>query len=383
MSGFAASSSTSSSISTAFGYKTPLELFEIAKQTNRPVRICAPMVRYSRLGFRTLVRKYNCDLAYTPMIIAESFILSKQGRDLDFSTNEFDHPVVVQFAANNPNMLATAAEIVAPFVDGIDINCGCPQTWAMKDGYGSALLTKPQLICDMVKAVKERVNTPISIKIRLSKDLRETVELAQRAEKAGISWITVHGRTPTMKSEPVILEGIKLVKENVNIPVVANGDIFSVADMERVHKYTGVDGVMAARGLVENPALFAGYSVTPKECLQEWVRIALSMNMPAGTFQKHIVGMDGNKLTKAQRHEISCSNSYEALLPMMENYLGLDVSPPSAEEIAKYPEILINRPDEENKKGRRRAILMGLPLDSPLPTDEELIVKELESVQLE
>lgn len=90
-------------------------------------------------------------------------------------------------------------------------------------------------------------------------------------EAAGASFLTVHGRTLKQKSEPANWNAIRIIKESVNIPVFANGDIKTPADMERVLELTGVDGVMAANGLLVNPALFSGHDVTPTECIQDWV----------------------------------------------------------------------------------------------------------------
>ena len=83
-----------------------------------------------------------------------------------------DRPLVVQFAATNAIDFAGAAELVAPFADGIDLNCGCPQRWALSDGYGAALIKEPELVADMVQQARSRSNLPISIKIRIQNDLR-------------------------------------------------------------------------------------------------------------------------------------------------------------------------------------------------------------------
>ena len=124
----------------------------------------------------------------------------------------------------------------------------------MNEGYGSALLKKPELVEDMVKTAKSRINNiPISIKIRVLKDISETIELARRVEKIGCSFLTVHGRRPDQKSTSAAnLDAIKLVKESVKIPVLANGTIWTEKDVLETHQKTGVDGVMSAVIKIEN-----------------------------------------------------------------------------------------------------------------------------------
>jgi tRNA-dihydrouridine synthase 4 len=100
---------------------------------------------------------------------------------------------------------------------------------------------------------------------------RRTVDLCQQLESAGVSFITVHGRTLKQKHEPADWDAIKLIKESVRIPVFANGDIKTPEDISKVVALTGVDGVMAANGLLANPALFADCDITPLDCVQDWV----------------------------------------------------------------------------------------------------------------
>ncbi|XP_031652872.1 B-cell receptor-associated protein 29 isoform X3 [Oncorhynchus kisutch] len=217
-----------------------MDLFEEGKV----LKICAPMVRYSKLAFRSLVRKFDCDICFTPMIVAPDFMRSVKARDSEFTTNEADRPLIVQFAASDAQTLADAACVVAPFSDGVDLNCGCPQRWAMSDGYGACLINKPELVKDMVRHVRNQVDNPnytASIKIRIHKDLRRTVDLCQKAEAAGVSWITVHGRTAEERHQPVHFDAIKTIKDSLSVPVVANGDIKTLRDVETTHQLTGVD----------------------------------------------------------------------------------------------------------------------------------------------
>ncbi|XP_047659848.1 tRNA-dihydrouridine(20a/20b) synthase [NAD(P)+]-like isoform X2 [Tachysurus fulvidraco] len=239
-----------------------MELFE----NGRVVKVCAPMVRYSKLAFRSLVRKYDCDLCFSPMIVAADFIRSAKARDSELTTNSSDRPLIIQFAATEAQTLATAAGLVAPFSDGVDLNCGCPQRWAMAEGYGACLMNKPQVVKDMVRHVRNQVDKPnygVSVKIRIHKDVRKTVDLCQKAEAAGVSWITVHGRTSDERHQPVHYDVIRVIKESLGVPVIANGDIKTPGDIEAVRELTGVDGM-------------------EKEMTLQWTAVALFLYVEMG-----------------------------------------------------------------------------------------------------
>ncbi|KAH9504822.1 tRNA-dihydrouridine(20a/20b) synthase [NAD(P)+]-like protein [Bulinus truncatus] len=303
-------------------FLTPIELFKEKEIT----KVCAPMVRYSKLAFRKLVRKYDCDLAFTPMIVANSFIKSAKARDNDLTTSFDDKPLIVQFAANNTQDFADAAEIIAPFADGVDLNCGCPQRWAMAEGYGACLLKKTDLLCDMIKQVTSRVNRTdftVSLKIRLHKNIRETVDMCQKVDKMGLSFLTVHGRTKDQRCEPVDLEAVRIVKDSVNIPVIANGDIRNMDDVHRVVQFTGVDGVMSARGILANPAMYSGFYETPLHCIKEWINIALSLGVSFSIFHHHLILMVEHLLPKAERNVFNSLASISAVLDFLRDNLDI------------------------------------------------------------
>lgn len=292
--------------------------------------MCAPMVRYSKLGFRTLVRSYNCDLAFTPMIVSDSFVKSVKARDSEFTTNEGDRPLIVQFAACNAKEFADAAEIVAPYSDGVDLNCGCPQRWAMSEGYGARLIKHADLVKDMVKQTINRVGRSdftTSIKIRIHNNIKETVELCRRAEHAGASWISVHGRTTEQRREPVDYDAIRIIKDSVNIPVVANGDIKSMEDVTKCVEQTGVDGVMAARGMMRNPAMYAGYDDTPYQCIQDWVDISMSLGTNFTYFHHHLIQMMDQYLPGAEKINFNTLTSTTAILDYLETNFNIAWNP--------------------------------------------------------
>lgn len=134
------------------------------------------MFNLKRLQFRELIRKYDCDLAYTPMIMSDSFVRSQKARDNEFTTNDNDRPLIVQFAANNSNDFATSAQFVQNCADGVELNCGCPQRWAIQEGVGAGLIDKNELVCEMVKEARRRLNYDknftVAVKIRLHENLR-------------------------------------------------------------------------------------------------------------------------------------------------------------------------------------------------------------------
>ncbi|THH06311.1 hypothetical protein EW145_g4173 [Phellinidium pouzarii] len=137
--------------------------------------------------------------------------------------------LIAQFAANESQLFADAVELIRPHVDGVDLNCGCPQGWAYKEEIGCWLLRHPDIVADIVRAAKNRVETsfPISIKIRVDNDLKMTEQLIQTAIHAGVSHITVHGRTRHQAStQPVSLSSIAFAVSAANnaVPIVANGD---------------------------------------------------------------------------------------------------------------------------------------------------------------
>jgi len=222
---------------------------------------------------------------------------------------------VIQFAANTPIELHNAAEKVKPYCDAIDINCGCPKKWVMQEGYGSALLTNPELISQMVKITTNNINIPVSIKIRIDKDLTKTVALAQQAERAGVAWISVHGRTYKERSSQLAnWNAIKLIKESVQIPVMANGDIFSLEDACKAYEQTKVNGVLSARGILANPALFYGYNTVPTECVMDYMNIAINNGTIFKTIHQHLMMMLFNTHTKWEKIEFNSIQSTTGLI---------------------------------------------------------------------
>ncbi|GAA5862737.1 hypothetical protein JCM3774_001901 [Rhodotorula dairenensis] len=333
------------------------------------VNACAPMVRYGKLPFRETVAQYNTHLVWTPMMLAAEFSRSATARDSEFSTSKTERGtfwlderhhgegaaewdpspeprrgvhtrgtpshksqrrvrgrVIIQFAANDPVQLADAAELVQPWVDGIDLNCGCPQKWAYQEGIGCALLRKPELVHDLVRSTKSRLgwNFPVSVKIRVDDDKSRTNELVTSAVAAGADFISVHGRTRHQSSEahPVDPEAIAFAASCAKgaVPIVANGDVFTQEEGENLRKQTGVQGVMSARGLLANPALFAGYTQTPMEAVQHFVRLSTAYGLIFPLFHRHVSYMLENSFaTRRDRIYFNSLASYAGVIDWLDD----------------------------------------------------------------
>ncbi|XP_076861704.1 G-protein coupled receptor 22-like isoform X1 [Brachyhypopomus gauderio] len=199
------------------------------------------------------------------------------------------------------------------------------QRWAMAEGYGACLINNPQLVKDMVRHVRSQLDNPnyaVSIKIRVHRDVRRTVDLCQKAEAAGVSWITVHGRTPDERHQPVHYEAIRTIKDSLTVPVIANGDIRNLQDVESMHELTGVDGVMSARGLLANPALFAGFETTPLQCLWDWVDTALQHGTSFSCFHHHLIYMLERITSQPERKIFNSLSSTSAVIDYLQNTYG-------------------------------------------------------------
>lgn len=157
----------------------------------------------------------------------------------------------------------------------------------MATGYGSAMLNDPQLIKDLTSSIKRNLSSrfSVSVKLRIQNPLSQTIELCRQLEHCGVTFLTVHGRTPYQKiGDPSNVDALAEIKKSISIPLVANGDVKSLDGANDLYERLGCDGIMSARGILFNPGLYAGYECTPLQCVQDWINIANSVG-DAITFQ--------------------------------------------------------------------------------------------------
>ena len=298
------------------------------------------MVRMGTLPFRLLCLSYGCDLAYTEEIICHKLIasfrtinpksktiefvakklISKNSNSLDIdekihesnpsipyprhtialSTVSEDHPTSCQIGAPNGSLALKSAMVVINDFDVIDINCGCPKGYSIKGGMGAALLKDVNNLTDLLKTLTRNLPKPVTAKIRILDNIKETIHLVKALESTGISALGVHARTTPMRpQEPALKEYFPILQSSLSIPLIANGDLYSFEDIQELRKH-GVSSFMFARGAIRNPAIFLSkskpQSVKILEVLNSFVQYSISTD---NSFHN----------TKYILHRIAASNS--------------------------------------------------------------------------
>ncbi len=220
----------------------------------------APLAGYTDLPFRSVVKKFGADLTYSEMISANALIYNSEKTIKMLKKSPLETPYVVQIATGDVETAKKAVLILNEMegIDGIDLNCGCPVPKVVSQNAGSALLKDLDQMARVVETIKKYSNKRYtSVKTRIGFDEKIPEKIAKTIEKSGADFLSVHGRTRSGRYKaPVDYEAIKVAKESVKIPVIANGDITTYEKVKRIKSFTGCDGVMIGRGAVGNPWIF-------------------------------------------------------------------------------------------------------------------------------
>lgn len=219
----------------------------------------APMAGVTDMGFREICKAHGAALCYGELTSAQGIMYESKNTFKLLQTSPNERPVTLQLFGSDESILAEAAKRIEhlPF-DILDINMGCPAPKIVNGLAGSALIEFPDKVNRILHSVSNAISKPVTCKIRKGINGKITaVEVAQAAEAGGAQAIGVHGRTREQQYEGVVdLDIIAAVKQSVNIPVIASGDVVDVASAVRTFKETKVDAIMIGRGTFGDPWIF-------------------------------------------------------------------------------------------------------------------------------
>lgn len=224
----------------------------------------APMAGVTDTPYRILAQEMGCAMAFAEMVSVLGIHFRNEKTLAMLETVPEERPLAMQLFGARPEPVAEAAVYVESLgcADVIDFNMGCPAPKIVKNGAGSALLKEPELAGEILAALVKATKLPVTVKMRIGWDESSinAVEMAKRAEAAGVAAIAVHGRTREQYYKGhADWSMIAAVKRAVKVPVIANGDIRTTADLARVFRETGCDGVMIGRAAQGNPWIFRAF----------------------------------------------------------------------------------------------------------------------------
>jgi len=319
-------------------YLKTLEIGNVELKNNL---ILAPMAGVTDLPFRLIVEKFNPGLVCTEMVSSKAFFYGDNKTKQLLKTDGEKRPISMQIFGSDTESMVYAAKYVSQFADIVDINMGCPAPKVVKNGDGSKLLLDLNKAEEIIKAVVANSKVPVTLKFRKGWDNDNivAVELAQIAERNGVSAITIHGRTrDEFYSGKADWDIIKKVKESVNIPVIGNGDIIDEESAKQMLEYTGVDGIMIGRGSMGNPWIFTQiehYLRTGEklprptnqekyEILKEHIELDIrekGEGVALNEMRKHIGWYTKNmKDASSFRNEVNHTSSKDELMKLIKEY---------------------------------------------------------------
>lgn len=255
-------------------------MFNLAHlEFNQPI-LLAPMEDVTDLPFRLICKKFGADIVYTEFISSDNLMKNIQEDWNKFQFDSMESPVGIQIYGNRVDSMVSAAKLASQFYpDLLDINYGCPSKKVAGRGAGSGLLCNPELMETLTCAVVNSVDLPVTAKTRIgwNEDNISIIEIGNMLANCGVQALTIHGRTRSQKFKgKADWNWIKRAKEEVQIPIIGNGDVVSPQDVHDMFSLTNCDGVMIGRGAIGKPWIFkqakhflAYQELLPEPCLAE------------------------------------------------------------------------------------------------------------------
>jgi tRNA-dihydrouridine synthase B len=297
--------------------------------------ILAPMDGYSDLPFRSLCRELGSAMGYSEFISAIDIINGHPYLYQKLAFRPDERPMVYQIFDNDPQRLLTAAlRLQEGQPDIIDVNLGCSARGVSGRGAGAGLLREPEKITQIFQSLTHALHIPVTAKIRLGWDetSRNYHQVARLLEDNGAAAIAVHGRTRAQGLRGMAdWDAIAEIRQAVSIPVIANGDVVNVSDIERIKAHTGCPAVMIGRGAIGNPWIFSRLDreQVPPDEVRRGIRTHLDRmlefygpRLGLIRFRKHIIRyIRSYKFSASVRQRLITTENKDDFLTLIDHFL--------------------------------------------------------------
>ena len=294
----------------------------------------APLAGITDSSFRKIIKERGCQFSFTEMVSAKGIYYKDPKTEELLHIDPEEGLVGAQIFGRDPEILSKVIKENLNHredIFSIDLNMGCPAPKVVKNGDGSALMKEPETAERIINTMVESSTKPVSVKFRLGWDEENInfLEIGKICEKAGVSFVTLHPRTrKAFYAGKADWDSIKILKEELSIPVMGNGDLFSKEDIEKMFRHTLCDGVFVGRGALQNPNIFGEGESLSLQKIVELIKKHYSLKIAQKgerraipEMRKHIAWyLKGVPNSNPLKNKINTENNLQTIFKLLEEF---------------------------------------------------------------